>query len=190
MYSLTDFLDNQRNPSQSMKYFVCISRILSEIEKSSAYLSSLLALMVSLCSFIKLFFSSFNVSKQFLGSSWVYIHISQVTSSHHSLLTPAPALPTIQLFIPTVSPHSDLQRPCCKFHTIALHTSVCTSTGSQYVAIIGPVVGAESKAINPFLLLFAPWLAVTGWSIIGQEHTCPLHFTLISLQLQTLIPDR
>lgn len=112
LYSLTDFLDNQRNPSQSMKYFVCISRILSEIEKSSAYLSSLLALMVSLCSFIKLFFSSFNVSKQFLGSSWVYIHILQVTSSHHSLLTPAPALPTIQLFIPTVSPHSDLQRPC------------------------------------------------------------------------------
>lgn len=90
----------------------------------------------------------------------------------------------------TFSPHSDLRRLRWKFHTIFLHSSGCTSAGSQYVAIIGPVVGAESKAINPFLLLFAPWLAVTGCSVIGQEHTCPLHFTLISPQLQTLIPAR
>lgn len=88
------------------------------------------------------------------------------------------------------STHCDLWRPCWIFHTISLHSSGCTSAASQYVAIIGPVVGAESKAINPFLLLFAPWLAVTGCSVIGQERTCPLHFTLISLQLQTLIPAR
>lgn len=87
-------------------------------------------------------------------------------------------------------PHFDLRRPLWKFHTIFLHCSGCTSALSQHVAIIGPVVAAETKAINPFLLLFAPWLAVTGCSIIGPEPTCPLHFTLISSQLQNLIPAR
>lgn len=130
-------------------------------------------------------------SETFPGYLTIYFPPSpcRTPSEEHSLLH-LQFLSTVQLFISNASPHSDLWRPCRKFHTISPHSSGCTSTGSQYVAIIGPVVGAESKAINPFLLLFAPWLAVTGCSIIGQEHTCPLRFTLISLQLQTLTPAR
>lgn len=70
-------------------------------------------------------------------------------------------------------------------HTISPRSSGCTGAATQYVAIIGPAVGGESKAINPFLLLFAPRLAVTGRHVIGQERACPLRFTLISLRLQT-----
>lgn len=101
-------------------------------------------------------------------------------------------------FLPTRSSSSSRPSPLTltfEDHAENFTQSPCTAvaaacTGSQYVAIIGPVVGAESKAINPFLLLFAPWLAVTGCSVIGQKHTCPLHFTLISLQLQTPTPAR
>lgn len=82
-----------------------------------------------------------------------------------------------------------LQRRYPILHTISPHSGGCAGAATQYVAIIGPAVGAESQAINPFLLLFAPRLAVTGCRVIGQECACPLRFTLISLQLQTPILD-
>lgn len=119
------------------------------------------------------------ISLFILALKLTYFEVESLHSSVHSTSS-LTLLLMIQLFMSSISPQFDLQRPCRKFHTISLHSSGCTSTGSQYVAIIGPVLEPQSQAINPFLLLFALWLTVTGCSIIRQEHTCPLHFTLIS----------
>lgn len=72
-------------------------------------------------------------------------------------------------------------------HTISPHSGGCAGAAAQDGAVIGPAAGAASQPISPFLLLFAPRLAVTGCRVIGQERACPLRFTLMSLRVQSPI---
>lgn len=88
---------------------------------------------------------------------------------------------------PPVLSGTALQRRRPMLHTISPHSGGCAGAAAQYGAVIGPAVGAASQPISPFLLLFAPRLAVTGCRVIGQELACPLRFTLMSLRVQSPI---